>query len=194
MISRHKSAWTRPDRVSFATRVQVTLADQQADPNSPLYSAKTFEELGLSVLCMMKHDFTPLRGLWRAGTMIFSRAFTTWASQNHPRFRSAHCPFYLPIREYSSSFVCIISVSRGASSCQIVLCFLLDVGHIDSPVARCRARTGARIRLTRRSTTREFIEVCIVPYGKCLHSRASRLHVPETGALSCPASCFGHNP
>ncbi len=27
--------------------VKVTLADQQADPNSPLYSAKTFEELGL---------------------------------------------------------------------------------------------------------------------------------------------------
>ncbi|SNX85229.1 probable DBP5 - RNA helicase [Melanopsichium pennsylvanicum] len=27
--------------------VQVTLADQQADPNSPLYSAKTFEALGL---------------------------------------------------------------------------------------------------------------------------------------------------
>lgn len=29
------------------TRDQVTLADQQADPNSPLYSAKTFEQLGL---------------------------------------------------------------------------------------------------------------------------------------------------
>lgn len=27
--------------------VQVTLADQQADPNSPLYSAKSFESLGL---------------------------------------------------------------------------------------------------------------------------------------------------
>jgi len=27
--------------------VTVTLADQQADPNSPLYSAKTFEQLGL---------------------------------------------------------------------------------------------------------------------------------------------------
>lgn len=29
--------------------VQVKLADQQADPNSPLFSAKTFEELGLYV-------------------------------------------------------------------------------------------------------------------------------------------------
>ncbi|OLY81188.1 ATP-dependent RNA helicase DBP5 [Smittium mucronatum] len=27
--------------------VQVKLADVQGDPNSPLYSAKTFEELGL---------------------------------------------------------------------------------------------------------------------------------------------------
>jgi ATP-dependent RNA helicase DDX19/DBP5 len=27
--------------------VQVTLADLQADPNNPLYSAKTFEELNL---------------------------------------------------------------------------------------------------------------------------------------------------
>ena len=26
---------------------QVTLADQQADPNSPLFSVKTFEEVGL---------------------------------------------------------------------------------------------------------------------------------------------------
>ena len=27
--------------------VQVTLADQQADPNSPLYSVKSFDDLGL---------------------------------------------------------------------------------------------------------------------------------------------------
>lgn len=27
--------------------VQVKLADQQADPNSPLFSVKSFEELGL---------------------------------------------------------------------------------------------------------------------------------------------------
>jgi hypothetical protein len=31
--------------------VQVKLADQQADPHSPLFSAKTFEELGLYVSC-----------------------------------------------------------------------------------------------------------------------------------------------
>ena len=30
--------------------VQVTLADQQADPNSPLYSAQSFEDLHLCAL------------------------------------------------------------------------------------------------------------------------------------------------
>ncbi|KEI37903.1 uncharacterized protein L969DRAFT_52140, partial [Mixia osmundae IAM 14324] len=32
---------------SYAEEVQVTLADQQADPSSPLYSVKTFEDLNL---------------------------------------------------------------------------------------------------------------------------------------------------
>ncbi|KAH7925845.1 DEAD-domain-containing protein [Leucogyrophana mollusca] len=35
------------DLIASTFEVTVTLADQQADPNSPLYSAKTFEELGL---------------------------------------------------------------------------------------------------------------------------------------------------
>ncbi|KXN92755.1 ATP-dependent RNA helicase DBP5 [Leucoagaricus sp. SymC.cos] len=35
------------DLITSTFDVSVTLADQQADPNSPLYSAKTFEELGL---------------------------------------------------------------------------------------------------------------------------------------------------
>ncbi|KAF5337942.1 hypothetical protein D9758_013123 [Tetrapyrgos nigripes] len=35
------------DLISSTFEVTVTLADQQADVNSPLYSAKTFEELGL---------------------------------------------------------------------------------------------------------------------------------------------------
>ncbi|KAI0635634.1 DEAD-domain-containing protein [Trametes polyzona] len=35
------------DLIKSTFEVSVTLADQQADPNSPLYSAKTFEELGL---------------------------------------------------------------------------------------------------------------------------------------------------
>lgn len=33
----------------FTTDHKVTLADQQADPNSPLYSVKSFEQLGLLV-------------------------------------------------------------------------------------------------------------------------------------------------
>jgi ATP-dependent RNA helicase DDX19/DBP5 len=36
------------DLVKSSFEVSVTLADQQADPNSPLFSVKTFEELGLS--------------------------------------------------------------------------------------------------------------------------------------------------
>ncbi|KAI0077778.1 ATP-dependent RNA helicase DBP5 [Panus rudis PR-1116 ss-1] len=35
------------DLIKSTFEVSVTLADQQADPNSPLYSAKTFEQLGL---------------------------------------------------------------------------------------------------------------------------------------------------
>ncbi|KAI9061072.1 DEAD-domain-containing protein [Trametes sanguinea] len=35
------------DLIKSTFEVSVTLADQQADPNSPLFSAKTFEELGL---------------------------------------------------------------------------------------------------------------------------------------------------
>lgn len=31
--------------------VEVKLSDLQADPNNPLYSAKTFEQLNLSVSC-----------------------------------------------------------------------------------------------------------------------------------------------
>ncbi|KAI0783944.1 DEAD-domain-containing protein [Irpex lacteus] len=37
----------RTDLIKSNFEVSVTLADQQADPNSPLFSAKTFEELGL---------------------------------------------------------------------------------------------------------------------------------------------------
>ncbi|RPD59603.1 DEAD-domain-containing protein [Lentinus tigrinus ALCF2SS1-6] len=36
------------DLIKSTFEVAVTLADQQADPNSPLFSAKTFEELGLN--------------------------------------------------------------------------------------------------------------------------------------------------
>ncbi|KAG2364605.1 DEAD-domain-containing protein [Suillus spraguei] len=38
---------SRTDLITSTFEVTVTLADQQADPNSPLFSAKTFEELGL---------------------------------------------------------------------------------------------------------------------------------------------------
>ncbi|KAG1835111.1 P-loop containing nucleoside triphosphate hydrolase protein [Suillus variegatus] len=41
------SSSSRTDLIASTFEVTVTLADQQADPNSPLFSAKTFEELGL---------------------------------------------------------------------------------------------------------------------------------------------------
>lgn len=41
------SSNSRTDLIASTFEVTVTLADQQADPNSPLFSAKTFEELGL---------------------------------------------------------------------------------------------------------------------------------------------------
>ncbi|TFL03782.1 P-loop containing nucleoside triphosphate hydrolase protein [Pterulicium gracile] len=37
----------KSDLINSTFEVQVTLADQQQDPNSPLFSVKTFEELGL---------------------------------------------------------------------------------------------------------------------------------------------------
>ncbi|KAI0091049.1 DEAD-domain-containing protein [Irpex rosettiformis] len=40
-------AEARTDLIKSNFEVSITLADQQADPNSPLFSAKTFEELGL---------------------------------------------------------------------------------------------------------------------------------------------------
>ncbi|PCH42042.1 ATP-dependent RNA helicase DBP5 [Wolfiporia cocos MD-104 SS10] len=42
-----KEADPATDLIKSTFEVSVTLADQQADPNSPLYSAKTFEQLGL---------------------------------------------------------------------------------------------------------------------------------------------------
>ncbi|PFH52947.1 hypothetical protein AMATHDRAFT_1680 [Amanita thiersii Skay4041] len=39
---------TTSDLIKSTFEVTVTLADQQQDPNSPLYSVKSFEELGLS--------------------------------------------------------------------------------------------------------------------------------------------------
>lgn len=37
------------DLIKSSFDVQVTLADQQMDPNSPLFSVKSFDQLGLFV-------------------------------------------------------------------------------------------------------------------------------------------------
>jgi len=46
-VDAEKHDTTATDLIKSSFEVTVTLADQQADPNSPLFSAKTFEELGL---------------------------------------------------------------------------------------------------------------------------------------------------
>lgn len=105
---------TRLDRVL----VQVTLADQQADPNSPLYSAKTFEELGLSVRHMnllVLHVLT-LDGI---GIRISSKGSTTWVSQNRPKFKNAPCHSCSLTREYSfhtATFSSLLHELQGVKS------------------------------------------------------------------------------
>lgn len=47
--SNRASRLAAPHATRLPRRMQVTLADQQGNPNSPLYSAKTFQELGLCV-------------------------------------------------------------------------------------------------------------------------------------------------
>lgn len=46
---RLRTVMTASKLLQSTYEVKVTLRDQQADPNSPLYSAKSFEELGLCV-------------------------------------------------------------------------------------------------------------------------------------------------
>lgn len=57
MKSRYASArrgiFSSPQYDARLARKQVTLADQQADPNSPLFSAKSFEDLNLCVQRMV---------------------------------------------------------------------------------------------------------------------------------------------
>jgi ATP-dependent RNA helicase DDX19/DBP5 len=54
--------------------VEVKLADLQADPNNPLFSAKSFEELQLYAPKLYQADICKLTG---AGPMSSSRAFVT---------------------------------------------------------------------------------------------------------------------
>ena len=51
----------------------------------------------------------------RIGIKISSRAFTIWASQNHPRFRSVHCHFCCRIRECFPPQPCSVRGIVGAT-------------------------------------------------------------------------------
>jgi hypothetical protein len=53
--------------------LKVTLADQQQDPNSPLFSVKSFEELGL---CVIVPRFDQ-RAHYRPDYLIFSKVYMT---------------------------------------------------------------------------------------------------------------------
>ncbi len=52
-------------------QVEIKLADMQADPNNPLYSASSFDQLGLYVV---SKDSQPLSLLTLLGTRISSKA------------------------------------------------------------------------------------------------------------------------
>lgn len=95
---------------------QVTLADQQADPNSPLFSAKTFEELGLSVDRSGKWWREACScASWCTDIKISSRASTIWASQNLPRSRSVLFLSCLQTRECNTAILgCLVVAERDS--------------------------------------------------------------------------------
>lgn len=83
--------------------VQVKLADQQADPNSPLYSVKSFEELGLYVQAKAiarrkRHENWPI--IIDIGSLNCLRDCMPWNSPNHQRFKNVHCHCCYLIRMY----------------------------------------------------------------------------------------------
>jgi ATP-dependent RNA helicase DDX19/DBP5 len=84
----------------------VTLADQQVNPDSPLYSAKTFEELGLYVyhyfiiIILSRSNVTE-----RSELKISSKESSTWVSINHPRSKKKPFLFCSSTRQYRLSYV-----------------------------------------------------------------------------------------
>lgn len=53
-------------------KVEVKLSDLQADPNNPLYSVKTFEELGLWVCLFLSVSYISKSNTRFLGTQLFS--------------------------------------------------------------------------------------------------------------------------
>lgn len=70
--------------------VNVKLSDVQADPNNPLYSIKTFEELGVYVLRSLQLQTLTYMNV---GAKISSEVSMRCASSSHPRFRRKPFPY-----------------------------------------------------------------------------------------------------
>lgn len=72
--------------------VKVTLADLQANPDNPLFSVKTFEELNLWVICQTQCMINRQTDNYVASQSYWRVSKSTWATPNHPRFKSAPSP------------------------------------------------------------------------------------------------------
>ena len=79
---------------------QVTLADRQADENSPLYSAKTFEQLNLCVFssCWWNVEARGLNEGKQTDILTSSKASMRWDSTSLPKFKSVPFPYFYQIR------------------------------------------------------------------------------------------------
>jgi hypothetical protein len=70
--------------------VELKLADMQADPNNPLYSIKSFDELGLSVTYLILSIQLELIDRL-PGVKISRKASLAWAFENHQKYRKRPC-------------------------------------------------------------------------------------------------------
>jgi hypothetical protein len=70
--------------------VELKLADMQADPNNPLYSIKSFDELGLLVTYFILSIQLELTDRL-PGVKISRKASLAWAFENHQKYRKRPC-------------------------------------------------------------------------------------------------------
>jgi hypothetical protein len=70
--------------------VELKLADMQADPNNPLYSIKSFDELGLLVIYLILSIQLGLTDRL-LGVKISRKASLAWAFENHQKYRKRLC-------------------------------------------------------------------------------------------------------
>jgi hypothetical protein len=70
--------------------VELKLADMQADPNNPLYSIKSFDELGLLVTYLILSIQFELTDRL-PGVKTSRKALLAWAFENHQKYRKRPC-------------------------------------------------------------------------------------------------------